>query len=278
MFRTLFAGGIVCLLVASFSGCATSPQSGAPLDEPNSPEPGVLEVGVNPSGPPFIFFGEGAYQGLEAELARKLAAELGLGIRFVELEWTDLMPALEAGQIDIAMSAMSITHARAERIAFSDPYLRVGQLALVRAADADRFESYADMMLASIKVGVDHETTGDYFVRDHFVYAERVAFDSPDAAADALAAGEVDLVVHDAPMVLWLKAARLYDNFEFVRKPFTIEFLAWGLAKENDALRAQVNDALKGWRENGSLDEAIERWMPPLQWPQKSYAAPVRVP
>ena len=85
-------------------------------------------------------------------------------------------------------------------------------------------------------------------------------------------------MVHDAPMVLWLKAARLYDNFEFVRKPFTIEFLAWGLAKKNDALRAQVNDVLKTWRENGSLDEAIDRWMPPLQWPQRSYAAPASVP
>lgn len=263
---------IAVSLASALGGCATSSPSGIPLDMPNTPQPGVLRVGVDAAGPPFIFFGEDAYQGLEAEMARRLAAELGLGLQFVNLPWTDLIPALQEDRIDIVMSAMSITHARAERIAFTDPYLRVGQLALIRGADKERFRSYADLMLAPVRVGVDRETTGDFFVRDHFVYAERVVFDSPEEAAEALARGEIEMLVHDAPMVLWLKAAHLSRDYAVVRKPFTIEFLAWGVAKENGALRQQVNAVLGKWREDGSLDEAIDRWMPPLQWPERPLA------
>jgi ABC-type amino acid transport substrate-binding protein len=77
-----------------------------------------LRVGTTPQYPPLTFPQQGHVTGLEVDCARGVAAELGRRVEVVELAWEALIPALEAGQIDVIMSGMSITEARARRAWF----------------------------------------------------------------------------------------------------------------------------------------------------------------
>jgi polar amino acid transport system substrate-binding protein len=61
-------------------------------------------------------------------------------MRFLELSWEQLPEALLAGKIDIIMSGMSITAARQVRMDFARPYLRAGQVALVRREDLGKLQ------------------------------------------------------------------------------------------------------------------------------------------
>jgi len=255
---------VVLLAVAGgMAGCRSAGIGpSAPLA--STPEEDLLRVGVTPTGPPMIFYGEGEYRGLDAEMAHGLAAALGKKLVFVELKWEDLIPALRDGRIDIIMSGMSITAERLRVVAFSDPYLRLGQLALVRKADLALYDSRESVVLTRKKVGVEKATTGDELVLSQFLYAERVPFSSIERAADALIAEEVDMVVCDAPLIWWLVAVK--EAYDVVAVPglLNLEYLGWAVRHEDQALLAAANQFLSGSKANGKLDDAVERWMPPM--------------
>ena len=74
----------------------------------------------------------GELGGLEVEAARELGEQLGRPVEFIEVKWEDQIPALLAGRTDIVMSSMTSTPERRLRVAFSNPYLRVGQMMLIK--------------------------------------------------------------------------------------------------------------------------------------------------
>jgi ABC-type amino acid transport substrate-binding protein len=101
---------------------------------PTTP-PASLRVGLTPNYPPVVFKEQGTITGLEADIARGVGEELGRPIAFVELAWEDLIPALEGGRIDVIMSGMFVTPVRQHRVRFVKPYLRIGQMAIIRKSD-----------------------------------------------------------------------------------------------------------------------------------------------
>ena len=98
-------------------------------------------------------------------LARQLAKFLGREPHFVTLAWKDQLPALEEGKIDIIMSGMTITPKRAYRVAFAKPYMRSGQMLLVRMKEAQRYSSgIYSLMGNKPAIGTIKDTTGDFFI------------------------------------------------------------------------------------------------------------------
>ena len=100
----------------------------------------------------------------ELELAQALGRELGRNVEFVELKWEHLVDALCENRVDIIMSALPITPARRYRIAFTNPYLKVGQMALIRKQDKDEFMS---TLAGATKrgIGVERGSTAERIVR-----------------------------------------------------------------------------------------------------------------
>jgi ABC-type amino acid transport substrate-binding protein len=106
-----------------------------PMTAPPVTAQPALRVGLAPHYPPIAFQQQGRFTGLEVDCARGLEVELGRRVALVELDWEALIPALESGTIDVIMSGMSITEARARRVRFVSHYLRVGQMAMFRKVD-----------------------------------------------------------------------------------------------------------------------------------------------
>ena len=215
--------------------------------------------------PPLIFFAEDDYRGLDAELARQLARELRMRLDIIELPWEELLPALRNDRIDIVMSGMSITRKRLNLVAFSDPYLRVDKLALVRKDDLEQYDTLAAIMLTPGKVGVKKDTTTDDLVRERFHYADRVPFASLEDAAQDLIDKEIDMVVGDSPSILWYAATKEWYGLVPIPRRLDVEFLGWAVRHDDEALLEEVNHFLAEWQANGKLDNAITRWMPPVE-------------
>src|SRR6266446_6697505 len=109
-------------LALVLSSCGAQEGMTAPPAPPVPPttaqpvtSPPVLRVGTAPHYPPIAFKQHGHVTGLEVDCARGVADELGRRVEVVELDWEALIPALESGKIDVIMSGMSITEARARR-------------------------------------------------------------------------------------------------------------------------------------------------------------------
>ena len=228
---------------------------------PQRPAAPPLRVAVPYDSPPYGFRRNGDLVGLEVDFAHELAASLGRPLELVPVSWTDLIPTLLAGQTDLAMAGLTITPAREVRIAFSDPYLRSGLLALMRRDDAPRYPTPRSVLETGDAIGVVSGTTGERFVREHARIASPLVYPSANGAVTELGQRRVALVVHDAPVVVWYVSGD-EANLAALLTPLDEERLGWGMRRGDDDLRAAVNGALARWRTDGTRERILDHWIP----------------
>ena len=221
-----------------------------------------LMVGITPDYPPLIFRQGEAFTGIEVDLARKLGQELKRPVRLVALKWEEQIDALLGKKIDLIMSGMSITPTREVRIRFAEPYLKSGLVAAFRAEDSKKYESKEIILNAFPVVAAARDTTGDIFLKREFPRATRkVVLPKAGDAVSELKRRSIDVFIHDAPYILWMVSENEAD-LAALWEPFNQEALAWGIRKDDEALFTQVNSALKKWREDGTLEAILLKWLP----------------
>jgi ABC-type amino acid transport substrate-binding protein len=247
---------IFSILLLAVGGCATpGVHTGQATEHP-------MLVGVTPNYPPVIFKISGQVTGLEADLARRLAAELKRPIKFVEISWEEQVPALLEGKTDIIMSGMTITQARQVRITFSQPYLTSGLMIAFAAENASKYGSLQNIIDSFPDVGFVAGTTGETYARNTFREGNRmVPVKSASEAALALKNRRFDIFVYDAPAVAWIVSENEAD-LKLLRELLNIEYLGWGLRREDRELLGIVNGLLNKWKNDGTLKETILKWLP----------------
>lgn len=220
----------------------------------------VLRVGVFADYPPIIFKSSGTVCGVEADLAAYAAAQLPASVTFVEMPFNDLIPRLKKGEIDVIMSGMSDADARMADVRFVPPYMSIGQMALVRAADAARFAVATNLYNAQPRVGCLAGTTGELFVRQHMPRATCVVFDDPATGVVALAASAIDVFIDDAPFVL--HAAQTQPQLATVPWLLTDEHLAWAVPKDPayDYLYKQLTLIVLRGKQRGDVRHILNRY------------------
>ncbi|MEM7145201.1 MAG: transporter substrate-binding domain-containing protein [Verrucomicrobiota bacterium] len=226
------------------------------------PAPNLMRVGITPNAPPMAYKAGGEITGLEAELARTLAQELGKEVAFVPTAWENLIPGLQANQFDIVMSGMAITRDREMLVSFGDPYLEVGLTLLVRDKDMWTYEYPKVILITPVKVGVEAGTSSDVFIQRNGLKATRVPFDSPEAAVAALKSGSIDVFLSDAPIIWRLAAEHATEGVAAVPRMLTSKYLAWAYPQGGGQLRQEANAVLAKWKASGTLNAIVGRWIP----------------
>jgi polar amino acid transport system substrate-binding protein len=249
-------GVVVLLAVLTLAACSSGPRAAAPRGTGRS----ALRVAIPADAPPYGFRREGALVGLEVDFARELATSLGRSLDVLPVAWPELIPTLLAGRTDLAMAGLTITPAREVRMAFSEPYLRSGLLALLRREDAGRYQTVRNVMNAT-PIGVVSGTTAERFVRERGGLAAALVYPTALAAVTELRQHRVELVVHDAPVVIWF-ASGDESNLMPLLKPLNEEQLGWAMRRDDDELRGAVNAALARWRSDGTRERILSRWIP----------------
>lgn len=255
LFRVFFClFGVAAL--GMLAGCATTTGSSTSA----APDPNVLRVGIAPELPPLAFKSGGEFKGVEPDLARALAADLGRQVRFVELRWDQLVDALLDNRVDIIMSGMTITRERQMRINFTKPYMRSGQSVLVRRSDVASIQM--NLFNEKTRVGAQKATTGDFWVRENCARAQRKLFSSASQGARAVASKQIDAFICDAPVNWWLASENETSGLTVVGGYLTEEYLGWGVRRDNAGLLAAANRFLDEKRASGELDAMLRTWIP----------------
>ncbi len=222
-----------------------------------------LRVGIAPIYPPLAFKKDGQLRGIEVDFANRLGKELGTTVKFVEVAWEDLIPALQERRVDVIMSGMSVTPERQKSVSFVDPYLRVGQMALVRRADYDRLRKSGAMDEPTSRVGFLSGTTSEAYAREHLKRAALQGFEAVDPAVQALRKKEIDFFVADAPIVWKVRGGLESGEHELkgLYTPLTDEHLAWAVRQDDTALRDRLNAVIARWQKNGTIEAVESRWI-----------------
>ena len=225
----------------------------------------VLRVGISANAPPIAFKKGGKLQGLEVDFAQQLARHLEKQIKFVELAWNKQISSLEEGKIDIIMSGMTITPKRAYRVAFSKPYLRTGQILLVKSEKANHFSSgIYSVMNSKYTVATVRNTTGDLFVTKNIHGIDVARYDKSEKAVKALISGKVDVVIHDAPVLCYYAATSDKANLTPILQFATEEYLAWAVNKTDTTLLADINQFIDEAGADKRMQATVKRWLPQL--------------
>lgn len=223
-------------------------------------ESATLKVCSDIPYPPFEFVDPDSplgYSGFDIELIAAIAERIDREVVVVAAGFDALTSgtAFAAGTCDIAISAMTITEARAEQIDFSDPYYEADQSLLV-PNDSDI--TSIDDLVEGLVVGVQSGTTGAAFAEENVSGAEVRAFENSGDLLTALAAGQVDAVLQDLPVNV---EEALKGETTVVETFPTGEF--YGIAFElGSDLVGPVNEALAALRADGTYDELFEKYFP----------------
>ncbi len=216
---------------------------------------GKILVGTEASYPPMEYLDEaGNFLGFDIDLAKEIAADLGVEVEFVNIPWEKLFDALAEGKVDLAISAITITPERMEILSFSVPYLNVGQV--IVAKNDTQIKGIAD--LQGKVLGVQRETTSEEEAKKYTDPSLVKSFPNYDLAKEALERGEIEAIIIDYPAGLAMVAKD--KNLKIVGKPFTQEFYGVALQKGQEVLLEKVNQTIKRLQQSGTLRALEEKW------------------
>lgn len=221
-------------------------------------QPKTLKVGMDAAFAPFEFQDEKTkeYVGFDVDLMKAIAKQMGYQVQFNNANFDGLIPALEAGNIDVAISAMTITPERAQKVNFSKPYYKSG-LSIVVRNDNNTIKDFKD--LEGKRIAVQIGTTGADYAKKIKDAKVREFNTAPEAFLE-LKAGGVDAVVNDLPVNQYYLAQGGNKDAKIVGDRLTAEDYGIATAKKNTALNDQINKALDELMKNGEYDKIYEKW------------------
>ncbi len=199
--------------------------------------------------------GSDSYWGFCVDMAKRIAARLGVGIEFVPTTWPTLTADVmaESPAFDLAVGGITITPARCELMLMSDGYLVNGKTILCRASEAGSFRSLSDVDRPEMRVMVNPGGLNEQFARDSLHHATVIVCDRNEAIPGHVADGLADVMITEITEAPWYVrndprlAAPLLDA------PFTHGEIGVLMRKGQADLLLEVNAVIAEMKADGSL-------------------------
>ena len=109
-------------------------------------------------------------------------------------------------------------------------------------------------------------TTGEAFIHQKSTGAKAIrAYSNQEEALHALMAAQIDVFVHDAPIILMMAAQHQTEGVRPLPIMLNEEYLAWGISKDNPEMLESVNAFIDQAKQKGTMQTTIKRWIPLAQ-------------
>lgn len=244
------------LMLASLTGC------GAAKSLDDIQKAGKIVMATSPDFPPFEYLEGDKAVGIEIEIMELVAKDLGVELVIEQMDFDSVLPGVQTGKFDVAVSGITINDDRKENADFTDPYFLASQ-SIVVMADSD-ITCKADLEGKTIAVQTA-TTAEDYCMKNGYKVNSYVA--NNDAAA-ALTSGKVDAWVVDNAVAVELSGQQ-NGKTKVLDEAMTEEPYGFGFAKGSDTLVAAVNESLNKYIKDGTIEKIFEKYETPYVSPLK---------
>ena len=218
-------------------------------------EKGTLVVGITEFEPMDYKDDNGSWIGFDADMASAFAAELGVDVEFVEIDWDNKLLELDGKSIDCVWNGMTLTSEVTSSMECTDAYLNNAQVVIVPTAVADQYQDTDS--LKDLNFAVEAGSAGE-----EQVSALGLNYTPVSAQANALmevAAGTSDAAVIDSLMA----AAMVGEGTSYADLTYTIslnsEEYGVGFRKGSDLAQA-LNDFFAKSMADGSMQKCAETY------------------
>ncbi len=243
------------LLLASITGLAVHDAQARSLEAIKSS--GKLLVGSTGDYKPMSYLNKetGKYEGFDAEMAASLAKKLGVELAYVPTTWKTLQADTLADKFDVAICGITVTDARKEVMAMSDPYLTFGKTVLVTKSKEAQFKSLDDVNQPSVRVMYNPGGTNEKFAKESTPKAQLIMHEHNAEIPGLVGEGKADVMITET-----MEAVRyVKDNPKvaapLVDKPFTENHFGVLMKKDYPDLLKAVNDWMAGIKADGTMDK-----------------------
>lgn len=227
---------------------------------------GELAVGTSGTQPPMSAINKkGELMGMDVDLSKAMADAMGVKLRFVQMPFAELLPALEAGKVDMVLSGMTITAERNKKAAFLGPYIVTGKGILAIETRFAALKEAKGLDAPEVKVAALKDSTSQKFAETSMSKAKLTLFGSYDEAIDLLLKNKIDVIVADFQFCALTAYRHSKKGLIAGQSPLTFEPL--GIAMPEDALLINwVQNFLNQYQGTGELKKASEKWLNPGSW------------
>ena len=212
----------------------------------------VVRLGTEGAYPPYNFLNDdGEVDGFERELGDELCARAELTCEWVTNDWDSIIPNLVSGNYDVIIAGMSITDERKEVIDFTDAYTQPDPSAYLAMGDVDLENGVIAAQASTIQAAHVAGMEG----------ATLLEFATPDETIAAVKAGEADAVLADKAFLEPI--AESDAELSFVGEDVLIGGgIGLGVRQSDTELRDKFSAAIQSMKDDGTLNELIEKWLP----------------
>lgn len=250
---------VPALLLAACSG---GDKEGTPNTSTTPPESSeqVYKVGIDVTYPPFEFEQNGEYVGIDVDLIHAIAEDQGFEVELQAMDFKGIIPALQAGQLDVSMGGMSITDERKNVVDFSEPYFEAG-VSLVVNKDTTDIQKVED--LKGKRVAVKKGTVGANYATsiEPEIGFEIVQFDDSPAMFLDVQNGNSVALFEDYPVISYAIAQQDLP-LTIIGDRLNDDKYGIGVLKgENQEVLGKINEGLENLKESGEYQEILDKYL-----------------
>lgn len=214
---------------------------------------GTIIIGLEGDWAPWSFVDENdQLMGFDVEVARAIAAKLGVEAEIVPGEWDGLFAGMDAGRYDIVVNGVEVTPERTEKYDFTDPYAYI-RTALIVRGDNDTIHRFED--LKGKKTANSIASTYMYLAEDYGATCYGV--DTLDETLTMVLQGRVDATLNAIVSFTDYMAQHPDANLKVVATTEDASHVAIPMRRgaETESLLAAINQAMKELHEEGVISE-----------------------
>lgn len=268
-------GVFFLFLLAVLSGCAHNLMGKAISSNESQVldrilQKGELVVGTAGSMPPFnMTTKNGEIIGLDADIAKYVAAGMGVKLRLEAMPFANLLPALETGELDMVISGMTITPQRNLKFGFVGPYFISGKAFLTKEEKVASVHEVSELNSRDITLAALNGSTSQFFAEEAIPKARLIKTSSYDQAIDMVIQNKVDALIADYPVCIVSTLRHPDKGLLSILTLLTYEPLGIALPRSDPHLINWMDNFLNNMEESGTLDELKSTWFDDDSWLKK---------
>ncbi len=224
---------------------------------------GKIVVGTSADYPPFEYYTpDFKMDGFDIALMREIGKQLGVTVQFRDMAFDGLLDALQLGQVDMAMAAISTTPERDAVVDFTNVYY-VGEDAVLARKDSRIEQIRQPEDVAHQRIGVQKGSVYETWLRDRLVSEglmdaqDLMLYTDIAQAVRDLKAGRLDLVALDAGVAEDFVAQ---GGVKIVERGLNRQFYAMAVPSGAAALQEQLNQALGKLQDQGVVSQLVTKY------------------
>lgn len=225
---------------------------------------GKLVVGSSVSFAPFEFYypdenGNEYAAGFEMDLARQIAADLGVELEIADQQFAGLVTALMAGEMDMVIAGMTATDERRAAVDFSETYYVGEQPIVVREADLGKYKTYEE--IKGKLIGAQTGSIQQTILEEQFPDCEQLLLPQIPTLLMELVNGNIEGVI--CSKIAATSYMNIYPGLAFSEIPVQSNKNGVGVAvakgDESAALLGAINETIERVKADGTYDAWVEK-------------------